>query len=88
MTALDHIRECVNLKTPARLPVFCLSQEFDAAWCGRTYAQYIRSAESVVACQLRVLEEFGWDWCWLHLDDTLEFEPLGVGVRGGENVVP
>lgn len=88
MTTMDHIRACINLKVPERLPVFCLSQEFDARYCGLTYAQYIRDAETVVRVQLRVIQDFGWDWAWLHLDDTLEFEPLGVGVRGGENVVP
>ncbi|HCA45952.1 MAG TPA: hypothetical protein DEP45_00975 [Armatimonadetes bacterium] len=36
-----------------------------------------------------MMEAFGWDWAWLHLDDTLEFQALGVGVaEGGENVVP
>ncbi len=88
MTTIESIRACVELRVPERLPVFALSQEFDARYCGLTYAQYIRDAETVVRCQLRVLEEFGWDWSWLHLDDALEFEPLGVGVKGGENVVP
>lgn len=88
MTTLENIRACVALQVPERLPVFALSQEYDARHCGLNYARYIRDAETVVACQVRVLEECGWDWSWLHLDDTLEFEPLGVGVKGGENVVP
>ncbi|NLC58287.1 MAG: hypothetical protein GX774_15750 [Armatimonadetes bacterium] len=88
MTTIENIQACVDLRVPQRLPVFSLSQEFDAAYCGLRYADYIRDAETVVACQLRCIEAFGWDWCWLHLDDTLEFEPLGVGVKGGENVVP
>lgn len=88
MTTLDNIRACVELKVPHTLPVFCLSQEFDARYNGLTYSQYIQDAETVVRCQLNVLERFGWDWCWLHLDDTLEFEPLGVGVAAGENIVP
>jgi uroporphyrinogen decarboxylase len=88
MTTLENIRACVRLQVPDQLPVFALSQEFDAAYCGLTYAQYIRDAQTVVETQLRVIEKFGWDWAWLHLDDTLEFEPLGVGVAAGENVVP
>lgn len=88
MTTIEQIRACVELRVPERLPVFCLSQEFDARYCGLTYSQYIQDAETVVKCQLNVIEKFGWDWSWLHLDDTLEFEPLGVGVAAGENVVP
>lgn len=88
LTTIDHIRACVDLQVPEQLPVFALSQEFDARYGGLTYAEYIRDAETVVQCQLKVIEKFGWDWSWLHLDDTLEFEPLGVGVAAGENVVP
>jgi MtaA/CmuA family methyltransferase len=88
MTVIDDIHVASQLGVPQRLPVFCLSQEFDAAYCGLTYAQYIRDADTVIRCQLRVMESFGWDWAWLHLDDTLEFEPLGVGVQAGENIVP
>lgn len=88
MTTIDNIRACVDLQVPEELPVFALSQEFDALYSGLTYAQYIRDAETVVAAQLKAIESFDWDWSWLHLDDTLEFEPLGVGVAAGENVVP
>lgn len=88
MTTIENIRACVELRVPETLPVFALSQEFDARYSGLTYAQYIRDAETVVKTQLNVIEKFGWDWAWLHLDDTLEFEPLGVGVAAGENVVP
>jgi MtaA/CmuA family methyltransferase len=88
MTTIDNVRACVELREPYDLPVFALSQEFDARYAGLTYAQYIKDAETIVRTQLLVIERFGWDWCWLHLDDTLEFEPLGVGVTAGENVVP
>lgn len=88
MTTIENIRACVNLRVPEQLPVFALSQEFDAHYAGLTYSEYIRDAETVVRAQLQVIERFGWDWSWLHLDDTLEFEPLGVGVAAGENVVP
>lgn len=88
MTTIDNIRACINLQVPHDLPVFALSQEFDARYCGLTYARYIENPETVIQTQLTVIERFGWDWAWLHLDDTLEFEPLGVGVAAGENVVP
>jgi len=89
MALFDDINAVLDLEAPRRLPVFCLSQEFDARFAGHTYHDYIQSPESIVETQLQVLDQFGWDWVWLHLDDTLEFEPLGVGVaEGGENVVP
>lgn len=89
MALLDDIQAVVQLRTPGRLPVFCLSQEFDAKYAGLSYREYIQSPEQIIRVQLEVMEAFGWDWAWLHLDDTLEFEALGVGVaEGGENVVP
>ncbi len=88
MSILEHIQVVLDLKAPQHLPVFCLSQEFDARHAGLTYEQYIRDAETIVQAQLRAIEDFGWDSSWLHLDDTLEFEALGVGVSAGENIVP
>jgi uroporphyrinogen decarboxylase len=88
MTVLDNIEACVELQVPYDLPVFALSQEFDARYAGLSYAEYIRDARSLVETQLLVIERFGWDWAWLHVDDVMEFEALGVGVAGGEDVVP
>ena len=88
MNILKQIKTVCKLEVPQWLPVFCLSQEFDARYAGLTYSEYIRDAETIVEAQLRVIEHFGWDWAWLHLDDTLEFEALGVGVAAGENIVP
>ncbi len=88
MSVLANIQACVDLQVPHDLPVFALSQEFDAKYSGLTYEEYIRDPETIIKAQLLAIERFGWDWSWLHLDDTLEFEPLGVGVAGGVNVVP
>ncbi len=89
MALLDDIKAVAELRVPGNLPIFCLSQEFDAKYAGLTYREYIETPEQIVAVQLEVMDAFGWDWAWLHLDDTLEFEALGVGVaEGGENVVP
>jgi uroporphyrinogen decarboxylase len=88
MALMDDIRRCTELQSPADLPIFALSQEFDAKYCGMKYAEYISTPDNIVRCQLEVIDKFGWDWSWLHIDDTLEFEALGVGVAGGENIVP
>ena len=86
--AIEDIRTALAGGTPERLPVFALSQEFDARFCGLTYAEYIRDGKSIAKCQSEVIRRFDYDWSWLHVDDTLEFEALGVGIFGGENVVP
>lgn len=88
MSVIENIQACVDLQVPHDLPVFALSQEFDARYAGLTYAEYIADAQTIVSTQLLAIERFGWDWAWLHLDDTLEFEPLGVGVSAGPNIVP
>lgn len=88
MALMEDIQECVDLQIPQELPIFCLSQEFDAKYCGMKYSEYLASPENIISVQLEVMDKFGWDWAWLHLDDTLEFEALGVGVKAGENVVP
>ncbi len=88
MGLIGDIQRCVDLQVPEELPVFCLSQEFDAKYCGLTYAEYIATPENIIQTQLEVMDKFGWDWAWLHVDDTLEFEALGVGVKAGENIVP
>lgn len=34
------------------------------------------------------MERFDYDWAWLQVDDCIEFEPLGVGVQGGGDILP
>lgn len=85
---IQDIKCAVSGGKPVRLPVFALSQEFDARVCGLSYEQYISSGESIAKCQSEVIRRFDYDWSWLHVDDTLEFEAIGVGIFGGENVVP
>lgn len=88
MTVLDNLRACVEMNVPYDLPVFGLTQEFDARYTGHSLQQYLNNPDIIIATQIRVIERFGWDWSWLHLDGTLEFEPLGVGVQTGDNQMP
>lgn len=85
---LQDIRTALELGRPARIPVFALSQEFDATVCGLTYEEYIRDGKTLARCQAEAIRRFDYDWSWLHVDDTIEFEALGVGISGGGNVVP
>jgi uroporphyrinogen-III decarboxylase len=90
MNRMKQIRQVISGKPadPGELPVLMLSQEFDARFCGLTYEQYLSSVEKLVETQLRCIREFDYDFAWMHLHDLIEFEPLGVPVRGGDNIVP
>ena len=76
MGVLDDIKTCIRLKTPERTPVFALSQEFDARMSGLTYAEYVTNPENIIRCQIENIERFGYDWCWLHVDDI----PISVQI--------
>lgn len=78
MDVMENIRQCIGLQVPEVLPVFCMSEHFDAKYCGLGYAEYVASPDNIIQCQLEVIEKFGWDWAWLHLDDFIEIETLGV----------
>jgi uroporphyrinogen decarboxylase len=73
---------------PGQAPLLLLSQEFDARWCGLTYEQYLSSARTLVEAQARCIREFDYDFAWMHLHDLVEFEPLGIPVKGDGNIVP
>ena len=78
MALIDDIQQCVELRKPEQMPIFCMSQEFDARYCGMTYARYCSAAENIVRAQLEAINSFGWDWAWVEIDGVLEFEPLGI----------
>lgn len=73
---------------PSRVPFFCISQEFDAAYYGVTYEEYLSSADTMVKAQIKALEEFDYDWVLYQLHDCLEFEALGLRITGSGNILP
>ncbi|MFH1904746.1 MAG: uroporphyrinogen decarboxylase family protein [bacterium] len=73
---------------PSRVPFFCISQEFDAAYYGVTYEEYLSSADTMVKAQVKALEEFNYDWVLYQLHDCLEFEALGLKITGSGNILP
>ncbi len=86
---MDDIRTVIELGTPRRVPVFAMSEEFDVRWYGEgTYQEITSSASKLAACWIAAIREFDYDWAWLQLDDCIEFEPLGVGVKGEGNILP
>jgi MtaA/CmuA family methyltransferase len=64
-----------------------MSEEFDVRMCGITYEAYATDAAHMSRCQIEAIERYDYDWAWLQVDDCIEFEPLGVGVRGGGNIL-
>jgi MtaA/CmuA family methyltransferase len=85
---LDDIRTAVALKIPKRLPVFACSEEFDVRIYGAIYNEYNRNAKLMADCQIAAIRRFDYDWAWLQVDDCIEFEVLGVGVKSEGNILP
>ena len=85
---LDDIRQAIAMNVPNRLPVFVCSEEMDVRLCGSRYDRYNRDAREMARVQIEAIERFDYDWAWLQVDDCIEFEPLGVGVRGGGDILP
>ena len=81
---LDDIRTCLALRAPRRLPAFALSEEFDMRMAGMTYAEYRSDAKNILRSQSEGIKRFGYDWACVYIDDSLEFEPLGVVSDGSE----
>jgi uroporphyrinogen decarboxylase len=88
MALMDDIRKCVALTRPEHLPIFCISQEFDAGYCGLSYAEYGASAENIIRCQIEAIKSFGWDWALVHIDGVLELEPLGIETASKDDNSP
>ncbi len=85
---LDDVRACIKLQRPSRVPFFACSEEFDVKTVPTiTYEQYCQSADLLVSVQEKVVKEYDYDWAWLQVDDCIEFEPLGVGVKGAGNIL-
>ncbi len=85
---MDDLRKVIACETPTRVPFFALSEEFDVKWYDRgTYQEITDDPQKLADCWSAAIEEFGYDWAWLQVDDCFEFEPLGVGVKGEGNIL-
>jgi MtaA/CmuA family methyltransferase len=85
---LGDIRKAVAMERPTGLPVFLCSEEADVRLCGSRYDRYNSDATEMARVQIAAIERFDYDWAWLQVDDCIEFEPLGVGVEGGGDILP
>ena len=85
---LEDIKKCVKLQKPDRIPVFACSEEFDVRVAGEIYNNYNRDSKIMANCQIEAIKKFDYDWAWLQVDDCIEFEVLGVGVKYEGNILP
>jgi uroporphyrinogen decarboxylase len=85
---LEDIRAAVKMGRPERLPVFVCSEEMDVRVCGSRYNRYNSDAKEMARVQIEAIERLDYDWAWLQVDDCLEFETLGVGVKGEGDILP
>jgi len=85
---LNDIDKCIKLQKPERVPVFLCSEEFDVKEAGVIYSEYNSNSEIMAKVQIEFIKKFDYDWAWLQVDDCIEFEILGVGVKGGGNILP
>jgi uroporphyrinogen decarboxylase len=85
---MDDVRRAVAMQRPERLPTFVCSEEMDVRVCGSRYDRYNSDAKEMARVQIEAIDRFDYDWAWLQVDDCLEFETLGVGVKGGGDILP
>jgi len=87
---VGEFAKAIELQEPAKVPVVACSEEFDVHICGGgvTYSEYIRDANIMSATQIAAVKRFGYDWCWLQVDDCMVYEVLGVEVRGEGDILP
>ena len=85
---IKDVKAAIELKKPARLPVFANSEEFDVKWYGKyTYEEFCQSGEKMAEVWSAAIKEFDYDWAWLQVDDCFEIEPLGVGCYGKDDIL-
>jgi uroporphyrinogen-III decarboxylase len=74
---LKDVRTCLSGGRPGRLPVFAMSQVFDAVAAGHTFEKAENDKALLLDCVIRGIETYDWDWAWPVVGDSVTFEPLG-----------
>jgi uroporphyrinogen decarboxylase len=85
---LDDLHRAIRMERPVRMPVLMCSEEADVRLAGSRYDLYNSDAREMVRVQREAIDRFDYDWVWLQVDDCMEFEPLGVKVQGGGDILP
>jgi uroporphyrinogen decarboxylase len=82
---LDDVRTCLRGGVPKKMPVFAMSQVFDAVSAGYTYEEVLNDGSKLIDCVIKGIENYNWDWGWAPLDDSITFEPLGFEIGPKKN---
>jgi uroporphyrinogen-III decarboxylase len=85
---IEDFRKIRENKIPGRVPCLSCSEEFDVRWHGRyTYEEFCQDGDKIFEVYKAAIERFDYDWAWLQIDDCFEFEPIGVRVKGKDNIL-
>jgi uroporphyrinogen decarboxylase len=85
---LDDFQRIRELKKPRRIPCVACSEEFDVRWYGKyDYEEFCQDGDKIFEVCRASVDEFGYDWAWVQIDDCYELEPLGVAVKGEGNLL-
>ena len=85
---LEDFQRIRELKKPKRIPCVACSEEFDVRWYGKyNYEEFCQDGNKIFEVYRAAVDQFGYDWAWVQVDDCFEFEPAGVAVKGEGNVL-
>lgn len=85
---LEDFQKIRELKKPRRIPCVACSEEFDVRWHGKyNYEEFCQDGDKIFEVYRAAVDEFGYDWAWVQIDDCYEFEPAGVSVKGEGNLL-
>ena len=85
---IEDVKKAIALEEPNQTPVFANSEESDVKWYGKwDYETVCQDGDKIAEVWIAAIEEFGYDWAWVQVDDCWEFEPLGVGCVGEGNIL-
>ena len=76
---------CAEGRTPSRMPVFALTNEFHQRRAGVSYREARLDVAKTVACQEAGVRKYDEDWAVIFPDDYIEFEPLGMPMRDSDD---
>ncbi len=85
---IEDFQKIRENKIPSRVPCLACSEEFDVRWHGKySYEEFCQDGEKIFTVYRAAIERFDYDWAWVQIDDCFEFEPVGVKVKGKENIL-
>lgn len=75
---IDNILSAINLEEPERVAVTALEQEHAVALAGIKYSEFARDSKKLAKTHLLAIRRYRLDWTWIHVDDWIPYEPMGV----------